>query len=320
MCESVFFFTGFFLIQSSFVHIMALPVEEIRQLVAALGKQPAEPALLEILELLSAQVDATESLLRETKVGVAVNKLRSHESQAVAALAKRTIKKWKEQVSAQKKAAASSKTGAATAPAAASTADAEASKPSTAKVAKAEYVSTKPRTAANDGVKTSVHSDSTRNGAISGLYTALASDSKLAPNTILKVSTQIEQAVFDLFSAVNDSYRNKTRSLVMNLRNKNNPDLRQSVLQGDIPPSKLVTMDNKELAPKELKKQMETLHQKNLFDAQGAVPKKATTDRFVCGKCKMREVSYYQMQTRSADEPLTTFCTCEKCGNRWKFC
>ncbi|GME83761.1 unnamed protein product [Ambrosiozyma monospora] len=110
------------------------------------------------------------------------------------------------------------------------------------------------------------------------------------------------------------------RSLIMNIRNKQNPQLRSKLLNGDIPASKLVTMSNAELAPDKLKEMMATLHQKNLFDAQGAVQKRAVTDRFVCGKCKQREVSYYQMQTRSADEPLTTFCTCEKCGNRWKFC
>jgi hypothetical protein len=29
---------------------------------------------------------------------------------------------------------------------------------------------------------------------------------------------------------------------------------------------------------------------------------------------------YYQMQTRSADEPMTTFVSCLNCNNRWKFC
>ena len=46
----------------------------------------------------------------------------------------------------------------------------------------------------------------------------------------------------------------------------------------------------------------------------------ATTDQFQCGKCRQRKTQYYQMQTRSADEPMTTFVTCVNCGNRWKFC
>ena len=38
----------------------------------------------------------------------------------------------------------------------------------------------------------------------------------------------------------------------------------------------------------------------------------------ICFKCKKRKCSYYQMQTRSADEPMTTFVTCLLCGNNWQ--
>lgn len=39
---------------------------------------------------------------------------------------------------------------------------------------------------------------------------------------------------------------------------------------------------------------------------------------FKCGKCKTYKTTYYQMQTRSADEPMTCFHTCLNCGNKWK--
>jgi len=44
----------------------------------------------------------------------------------------------------------------------------------------------------------------------------------------------------------------------------------------------------------------------------------ASTDTFTCRKCKNNKCTYYQMQTRSADEPMTTFLNCLTCGNRWK--
>lgn len=36
-------------------------------------------------------------------------------------------------------------------------------------------------------------------------------------------------------------------------------------------------------------------------------------------RCRTDKTTYYQLQTRSADEPMTTFVTCHECGNRWKF-
>ena len=42
------------------------------------------------------------------------------------------------------------------------------------------------------------------------------------------------------------------------------------------------------------------------------------TDQIKCGKCKKNKVSYYELQTRSSDEPMSTFFNCLICGNRWK--
>ena len=45
----------------------------------------------------------------------------------------------------------------------------------------------------------------------------------------------------------------------------------------------------------------------------------ATTDIYLCKKCGKRKCTFYQLQTRSADEPMTTFVDCQVCGNSWKF-
>lgn len=39
---------------------------------------------------------------------------------------------------------------------------------------------------------------------------------------------------------------------------------------------------------------------------------------FECRKCGSKKTSYYSLQTRSADEPMTNFITCIQCKNRWK--
>jgi transcription elongation factor S-II len=45
----------------------------------------------------------------------------------------------------------------------------------------------------------------------------------------------------------------------------------------------------------------------------------ASTDMFMCRKCKSRRCTYAQAQLRSADEPMTTFVSCLDCGCRWRF-
>ena len=39
---------------------------------------------------------------------------------------------------------------------------------------------------------------------------------------------------------------------------------------------------------------------------------------FTCPRCKSKKTTYYQLQTRSADEPMTTFCSCLACDKNWK--
>lgn len=48
--------------------------------------------------------------------------------------------------------------------------------------------------------------------------------------------------------------------------------------------------------------------------------KRTANTQMFCGSCKKKtNCDYYQMQTRSADEPMTTFVTCLECDKRWKF-
>jgi transcription elongation factor S-II len=43
----------------------------------------------------------------------------------------------------------------------------------------------------------------------------------------------------------------------------------------------------------------------------------AASDQFLCGRCHKRQCTYYELQTRSADEPMTIFIQCVNCGKRW---
>lgn len=109
------------------------------------------------------------------------------------------------------------------------------------------------------------------------------------------------------------------RSLFQNLKNKSNPALRKDVFSGKIKSSKFVIMTHDEMKSDTRKAEDEALEKQNMNQAMVAQVEKSISTEFQCGKCKQKKVAYSQAQTRSADEPMTTFCECMNCGNRWKF-
>ncbi|XP_015870092.3 uncharacterized protein LOC107407331 [Ziziphus jujuba] len=66
------------------------------------------------------------------------------------------------------------------------------------------------------------------------------------------LASKIEAELFKLFGGVNKKYKEKGRSLLFNLKDRNNPELRERVMSGEIPPERLCSMTAEELASKEL--------------------------------------------------------------------
>ncbi|OVA16874.1 Transcription elongation factor S-II [Macleaya cordata] len=66
------------------------------------------------------------------------------------------------------------------------------------------------------------------------------------------LATRIEAELFIVFGGVNKKYKEKGRSLLFNLKDPNNPDLRERVISGEISPERLCSMTAEELASKEL--------------------------------------------------------------------
>jgi|TARA_B110000483_G_scaffold49998_2_gene62215 transcription elongation factor S-II len=109
-------------------------------------------------------------------------------------------------------------------------------------------------------------------------------------------------------------YTERLRTLLFNL--KNNDILLDKIKNKEIKAHKLAFMTHQEMSPERWEPLIEDkkIRDKNMYNPQID----ANTDNFTCGKCKSKRCSYYQLQTRSADEPMTTFVTCIDCGNRWK--
>jgi transcription elongation factor S-II len=88
------------------------------------------------------------------------------------------------------------------------------------------------------------------------------------------------------------------------------------LISGEFHPYELATMDAQYLFPEHWKPFIDEKSKRDrvLFE----INKEMATDEYKCSRCQKRECSFYQLQTRSADEPMTTFVTCLNCGKRWK--
>ncbi|BFZ63577.1 transcription elongation factor TFIIS [Saitoella coloradoensis] len=274
--------------------------------------------VIDIIAQLKKGVKPTEALLRDTRIGVAVGKLRTHKSDAVARAAKELVGVWRNVVKPAE--AKPSPSTAATPSGKSATPSAPMSKTNSQATTGASP--SMVRNVDTDGVASKVmcRDDRTRNQCIKLMYDGLAFDQSAPSEIILKCAMKIDEEMYNnVGKEVNKTYRDRMRGLLLNLKDKKNPALREAVLNGSIKADRLVIMKPDELASEEKKQEAQQIKEHNLFLAQSAAETGAVTDLFQCGKCKERKVSYYQMQTRSADEPMTTFCRCIVCGNRWKF-
>jgi len=107
-------------------------------------------------------------------------------------------------------------------------------------------------------------------------------------------------------------YVDKARSIYLNL----NDDIINQIKSKTIKAQEVAGMTHQELCPERWEQLINEKIQRDKYKYETTI--EAATDTFTCRKCKSKKCTYYQMQTRSADEPMTTFVTCIDCGNRWK--
>ncbi|XP_050987098.1 transcription elongation factor A protein 3 isoform X17 [Labeo rohita] len=164
--------------------------------------------------------------------------------------------------------------------------------------------------------------DSIRDKCIEMLAAALRTDDdyKDYGTNCEGMAAEIEDYIYQEIKATDMKYKNRVRSRISNLKDPKNPNLRKNVLAGAIELSRIAIMSAEEMASDELKQLRNVLTQEAIREHQMAKTGGTTTDLLQCGKCKKKNCTYNQVQTRSADEPMTTFVLCNECGNRWKFC
>lgn len=108
-------------------------------------------------------------------------------------------------------------------------------------------------------------------------------------------------------------YIDRLRSIYVNLKNN---ELLEQLKSGEITVQSVAFMTHQELNPARWSTLIE---QKIKRDANKfTINVQASTDMFTCKKCRSKKCTYYELQTRSADEPATIFVTCLDCGKHWK--
>lgn len=117
------------------------------------------------------------------------------------------------------------------------------------------------RTAKGDSVKAAT-GDNTRDKCVEMIYDAIACDATAraypfsrrvcvahfpcipAVELVLVKAKAVENAVFSSQGSTNAAYKSKIRTLFVNLKDKSNPGLRASIVEGSLSPEKLTQMSS----------------------------------------------------------------------------
>lgn len=115
-------------------------------------------------------------------------------------------------------------------------------------------------------------------------------------------------------------YRNRSISLYENIKPgsyvKNDQNLLEKIQNGELTLKTVAEMTPIDLCPSRWKESLDKIieTEKKLYTTKSA------SIFMWCSQCKKKaKCDYYQLQTRSADEPMTTFVTCLECTKKWKF-
>lgn len=244
-----------------------------------------------------------------------MGKLRSNANKDIARVAGEVVAKWRKGVEAEKRAKG------AMARASSSPAPSKAASPVPKQLTlnKKKYEGDpETRKFTTDKVDINRTGSRTRDNCIGLLYNGLAYRSRESEDNVIIRAVEVEAAAYRAYKGETKEYKEKIRSLFQNLKNKLNAELGRNVMSGATPADRFVVMTSKDLMSAQQRKTDAELEEENLRKAQAPVSEKSISDTFECSNCKQRKVSYTQAQTRSADEPMTTFCECLNCGKRWK--
>ncbi|XP_060089195.1 transcription elongation factor A protein 2 [Heteronotia binoei] len=279
------------------------------------AKKSAEGAMDLLKELKSMPI--TLGLLQSTRIGISVNALRKQSTdEEVIALAKSLIKAWKKLLDASEEKSDEKKRH----PSLPTSSSKESGDSRDQRRQDPPKTPTTPKITTFPPVP--VTCDTVRNKCREMLTSALQTDNDYVAigADCEQLAAQIEEFIYQDVKNTDLKYKNRVRSRLSNLKDSKNPDLRKNVLCGVITPEQIAVMTSEEMASNELKEIRKAMTKEAIREHQMAKTGGTQTDLFTCGKCKKKNCTYTQVQTRSSDEPMTTLSCAMSVENRWKFC
>eukprot|EP00011_Vannellida_sp_DIVA3-517-6-12_P003660 CAMPEP_0114619240 /NCGR_PEP_ID=MMETSP0168-20121206/8113_1 /TAXON_ID=95228 ORGANISM="Vannella sp., Strain DIVA3 517/6/12" /NCGR_SAMPLE_ID=MMETSP0168 /ASSEMBLY_ACC=CAM_ASM_000044 /LENGTH=267 /DNA_ID=CAMNT_0001830405 /DNA_START=33 /DNA_END=833 /DNA_ORIENTATION=- len=262
--------------------------EKLVQLKKKLGESDDAEQLKDCLKQLQ-KMPVTSELLKETRIGVTIAKLKKHKDNEVCVLSMETTKGWRN-------------LSASGLPRIAAQAAAKAADEAAETKAKAETAAAVAEIATTG----SAIRDRLRKLLDKALRAKEYKGGKEAKAAAV-VACEVEAALYSRYGGENDDYKAQYRAIAFNLKDKNNIWLHEQVMDGTLTAARMVAMTSEQMASQDIKKRLEEVRKEDFEAAKGKQVEQAETDMFKCGKCKERRTTYFQMQTRSADEPMTTF-------------
>jgi DNA-directed RNA polymerase subunit M/transcription elongation factor TFIIS len=116
-----------------------------------------------------------------------------------------------------------------------------------------------------------------------------------------------------------ETYKIVARRTVANLDPAayvSNGRLLARLLEGEFPPHDVPFMSVTELYPENWQVLAAEQMKRETAALEGS--KEEGCDLFKCRRCGKSRTRYWEMQTRSADEPMTVFIKCLNCGKEWR--
>jgi transcription elongation factor S-II len=137
------------------------------------------------------------------------------------------------------------------------------------------------------------------------------------------LASEVENALYFHFTSDEKEYINKARSVLFNLGNAKNPDFRSSLLMGFISASEVPRLTAEEMAGYDKQAQRQKMRRECMDAVRSDWEEKDmatsnTVSMLPCEECGSTDTTWFELQMRSGDEPMTTFAKCRNCGHKWK--